>query len=103
MNSDMLFIQKVALLTLLILSCLVAVRAQDQPTSAWATDVGSRYWVQPDIVYQGANSSLLKLDVWYQHDVKTPSPALSRKGLDGRQCRVSHGQQFVGARGSGRH
>jgi acetyl esterase/lipase len=32
--------------------------------------------VQPDIVYQGANNSLLKLDVWYQHDVKTASPTL---------------------------
>jgi acetyl esterase/lipase len=32
--------------------------------------------VQPDIVYQGANNTQLKLDVWYQHDVKTPSPTL---------------------------
>src|SRR6266545_5927776 len=67
---------KIAFSTLLILLCFVAVSAQDQPSSAWATDVGSRYWVQPDIVYQGANNSLLKLDVWYQHDVKTPSPTL---------------------------
>jgi acetyl esterase/lipase len=51
--------------------------AQEPPaSSAWATDVGSRYWVQPDIVYQGANNQQLKLDVWYQHDVKTPSPTL---------------------------
>ena len=68
--------RKIAFATLLALSCLVAVSAQDQPSSAWATDVGSRYWVQPDIVYQGANNSLLKLDVWYQHEVKTPSPTL---------------------------
>src|SRR6266540_1992232 len=68
--------RKIAFSTLLILSCFVAVSAQDQPSSAWATDVGSRYRVQPDIVYQGANNSLLKLDVWYQHDVKTPSPTL---------------------------
>ncbi len=68
--------RKIAFSTLLILLCFVAVNAQDQPSSAWVTDVGSRYWVQPDIVYQGANNSLLKLDVWYQHDVKTPSPTL---------------------------
>src|SRR6266850_7248335 len=60
----------------IILCSFVASQAQDQSSSTWATDVGSRYWVQPDIVYQGANSSLLKLDVWYQHDVKTPSPTL---------------------------
>lgn len=61
---------------LLILFSVFAVSAQSQPSSAWATDVGSRYWVQPDIVYQSANNQLLKLDVWYQHDVKTPSPTL---------------------------
>ena len=61
---------------LLILFSFFAVSAQSEPSSAWATDVGSRYWVQPDIVYQSANNQLLKLDVWYQHDVKTPSPTL---------------------------
>jgi acetyl esterase/lipase len=61
---------------LITLFSFFAVSAQDQQPSAWATDIGSRYWVQPDIVYQGANNQLLKLDVWYQHDVKTPSPTL---------------------------
>jgi acetyl esterase/lipase len=59
---------------LLVLFSFFAVNAQDQ--SAWATDLGSRYWVQPDIVYQGANNQPLKLDIWYQHDIKTPSPTL---------------------------
>jgi acetyl esterase/lipase len=59
---------------LVILTFAVATSAQDQ--SAWVTDVGSRYWVQPDIVYQGASGQSLKLDVWYQHDVKTISPTL---------------------------
>jgi acetyl esterase/lipase len=58
----------------LVLLSFIAVNAQDR--SASATDLGSRYWVQPDIVYQGANNQSLKLDVWYQHDVKTPSPTL---------------------------
>lgn len=70
------FMRKALFSTLVILFCCLAVSAQGQPSSAWATDVGNRYWVQPDIVYQGANNSLLKLDVWYQHDVKTSSPTL---------------------------
>jgi acetyl esterase/lipase len=61
---------------LLLLGFVSAVGAQSQPSSAWATDLGSRYWVQPDIVYQVANNQSLKLDVWYQHEVKTPSPTL---------------------------
>lgn len=61
---------------LLFFSC-ASVSAQEVRTStAWATDVGSRYWVQPDITYQSVNNQSLKLDVWYQHDVKTPSPTL---------------------------
>lgn len=50
--------------------------ATNKTSSAWATDAGSRYWVQPDIVYKSANNHALKLDVWYQHDIKTPSPTL---------------------------
>jgi len=42
----------------------------------WATDIGARYWVQPDIVYTTANNTPLKLDVWYQHDINTPQPTL---------------------------
>ena len=60
----------------MLLLCFSAVCAQEQPSTPWATDAGSRYWVQPDIVYQVANNQSLKLDVWYQHDVKTPGPTL---------------------------
>ena len=49
---------------------------QKQSGSAWMTEAGSRYWVQPDIAYQGASGQTLKLDVWYEHDVKTPQPTL---------------------------
>src|SRR5258705_929349 len=59
-----------------ILTLVATASAQDQAGSPWATDAGSRYWVQPDIVYQGASGQSLKLDVWYQHDVKTVSPTL---------------------------
>ena len=74
MTSD--FMRNVLFAILITLFSFFAASAQDQPSSAWATAIGSRYWVQPDIVYQGANNQLLKLDVWYQHDVKTPSPTL---------------------------
>ena len=66
-------------LALLVLICsAVAAPAQEQQQSgsAWMTEAGSRYWVQPDIVYQGANNQQLKLDVWYEHEVKTPRPTL---------------------------
>ncbi|HEX6046536.1 MAG TPA: hypothetical protein VFZ22_18725, partial [Pyrinomonadaceae bacterium] len=64
--------QKLSFAALIVLLSLINGQAQDQPSSPWATDVGSRYWVQPDIVYLGANNTLLKLDVWYQHGVTTP-------------------------------
>ena len=68
--------QKLAFATLIILLCFIGVHAQDQPSSPWATDIASRYWVQPDIVYLSANNTSLKLDVWYQHGVTTPTPTL---------------------------
>jgi acetyl esterase/lipase len=68
--------QKLTLATLIVLLSFIGGHAQDQPSSPWATDVGSRYWVQPDIVYLEANNTSLKLDVWYQHGVTTPTPTL---------------------------
>ncbi len=50
--------------------------AAQNPSTPWATDIGSRYWVQPDIVYNVANNTQLKLDVWYPHASKTPTPTL---------------------------
>lgn len=68
--------QKLSFAMLIVLLCLVGVQAQEQKSSPWATDIGHRYWVQPDIVYLGANNTSLKLDVWYQHGVTTPTPTL---------------------------
>ncbi len=50
--------------------------AQTNSGSDWMTDAGSVYWVTPDITYQTANNTSVKLDVWYRHAVKTPSPTL---------------------------
>lgn len=76
MRNRGMIIRSLAIHLLLFFSCASVSAQEAQTSSAWATDVGSRYWVQPDIVYQGANNQSLKLDVWYQHDVKTPSPTL---------------------------
>ena len=69
-------LERLCCATLIVLLCFIGGQAQDQPSSAWATDIGGRYWVQPDIVYLGANNTSLKLDVWYQHGVTTPAPTL---------------------------
>src|SRR4028119_1396169 len=61
---------------LFVLFSFSAIFAQNSSSSAWATDLGSRYWMQPDVVYGSANNYPLKLDVWYQHDAKTPQPTL---------------------------
>src|SRR4051794_30046641 len=59
-----------------ILLSVLAVQAQDQPTSIFGVEGGARYWVQPDIVYGTANNTPLKLDVWYPNESKTPTPTL---------------------------
>jgi acetyl esterase/lipase len=67
----------VRILFILLLSFFaLSVRAQTSETTAWTSDLGSRYWTQPDIVYNTANNTNLKLDVIYPHDVTTPTPTL---------------------------
>ena len=61
---------------LIFLVAALAVSAQNQPTSVFSTEAGARYWVQPDIVYGMGNNTPLKLDVWYQNAVNTPTPTL---------------------------
>lgn len=69
--------RRAALAGLALLCCFAAAGAQEgRPGSAWATEAAARYWVQPDIVYAGANNQPLKLDVWYEHAVQTPRPTL---------------------------
>src|SRR3954451_12349634 len=64
------------LFALLVSFMALSVHAQTTETTAWTSDLGSRYWTQPDIVYNTANSTNLKLDVLYPHDVTTPTPTL---------------------------
>jgi acetyl esterase/lipase len=64
------------LFLLIFLSNILFAQAQNQPTSAFGTEAGARYWVQPDIVYNVAHNTPLKLDVWYPNASKTPTPTL---------------------------
>jgi acetyl esterase/lipase len=59
---------------LLLLFSAFAASAQD--STEWTTSIGSRYWVQPDIVYNTANNTPLKLDVWYKYQQTEDQPTL---------------------------
>jgi acetyl esterase/lipase len=62
---------------LLVVAVMMPIEGLSQATTTpFATEAGARYWVQPDITYGNANNTGLKLDVWYQNDVKTPQPTL---------------------------
>lgn len=68
--------RRIIILISLILLTFSAVFAQANSGSDWMTAAGSEYWMTPDITYQTAENRSVKLDVWYRHDVKTPSPTL---------------------------
>lgn len=50
--------------------------AQDPSTTPSLLRIADRYWMQPDVVYGGANNTPLKLDIWYPRDISTPTPTL---------------------------
>jgi acetyl esterase/lipase len=65
------------LLTLFLLTLILAANLQAQnETSLFAAEAGSRYWASPDIVYNTANNTQLKLDVWYPSASTTPTKTL---------------------------
>jgi acetyl esterase/lipase len=47
-----------------------------QNSDDWAANIGSHYWVQADVVYNTANNTPLKLDVWYRHEQTEDQPTL---------------------------
>lgn len=57
----------------ILFSCLVM---QAQNTNESLLRIGDRYWMQPDVVYNVANNTQLKLDVWYPRDNPNPTPTL---------------------------
>jgi len=54
----------------------VAVSVFAQATSPNLLQIADRYWMQPDVVYNTANNTPLKLDVWYPRDNAKPTPTL---------------------------
>jgi len=64
---------------LLIISLIVftAATALSQATSPSLLQIADRYWMQPDVVYGGANNTPLKLDIWYPRDNPNPTPTLA--------------------------
>jgi acetyl esterase/lipase len=65
-----------AINTLIVFLALAAGSFAQNATSVFSMEGGARYWVQPDIVYNTANNTPLKLDVWYPNESKTPTPTL---------------------------
>ena len=61
-----------ALLIIIFTACFV----YSQATSENLLRIADRYWMQPDVVYAGANNTPLKLDIWYPHDDQKPAPTL---------------------------
>ncbi|MEP6788210.1 MAG: alpha/beta hydrolase, partial [Acidobacteriota bacterium] len=65
------------LLSILLLTFTFAANiAAQSETSVFAAEGGARYWTTPDIVYNTANSTQLKLDVWYPNASTTPTKTL---------------------------
>lgn len=60
---------------LLTLTFAASLSAQNE-TSVFAAEGGARYWASPDIVYNTANNTQLKLDVWYPNASTTPTKTL---------------------------
>ena len=66
----------VILASLLIAVACAAAQAQDKSTTPLLLTIADRYWMQPDVVYNTANNTPLKLDIWYPRDNSTPTPTV---------------------------
>ncbi len=67
-------LRSTAFIFVLVVVFTAAISAQR--TSDWATNIGSHYWVQADVVYNTANNTPLKLDIWYRHEQTEDQPTL---------------------------
>lgn len=59
--------------TIAILIAAIAANAQDKDTTPVLLSIADRYWMQPDVVYNTANNTPLKLDIWYPRDNPNPT------------------------------
>lgn len=53
-----------------------AVAFAQHKTAPSLLQIADRYWMQPDVVYGGANNTALKLDIWYPRDNPNPTPTV---------------------------
>lgn len=67
--------KKLLLVVLLTVFAMLSVNAQPTVDAAMLK-IADRYWMQPDVVYNSANNTPQKLDVWYPRDNATPTPTL---------------------------
>ncbi|HQU86622.1 MAG TPA: alpha/beta hydrolase, partial [Pyrinomonadaceae bacterium] len=63
-------------LSIILLILFAANFVYAQNTSENLLKIADRYWMQPDVVYNTANNTALKLDVWYPRDNPNPTPTL---------------------------
>ena len=63
-------------LSIIGLIVFTAISALSQATSPSMLQIADRFWMQPDVVYAGANNTPLKLDIWYPRDNPNPTPTL---------------------------
>ncbi len=63
-------------ISVLFILAISVVSTFAQNSDDWAANIGSHYWVQADVVYNTANNTPLKLDVWYRHEQTEAQPTL---------------------------
>jgi acetyl esterase/lipase len=51
----------------------IATYSQEKNTTPLLLTIADRYWMQPDVVYNTANNTPLKLDIWYPRDNPNPT------------------------------
>jgi acetyl esterase/lipase len=61
---------------ILIVLANVATYSQEKNTTPLLLTIADRYWMQPDVVYNTANNTPLKLDIWYPRDNPNPTTTI---------------------------
>ena len=64
------------LIATIIFTIFTAAYVAAQSTTPSLLTIADRYWMQPDVVYGGANNTALKLDIWYPRDNPNPTPTV---------------------------
>ena len=65
-----------SLIATIIFTIFTVASVAAQSTTPSLLTIADRYWMQPDVVYGGANNTALKLDIWYPRDNPNPTPTV---------------------------